>query len=78
MKERGLKLFQPSFSLRSQGVISQSLDQGISNEQEQLLWSGIMQLGKLDRALIILNIDGLSYEEMSDIMGHTVSNVVLR
>ena len=52
--------------------------QEILNEQEQLLWKGILQLNKLDKALIILYIDGLSYKEMSDITGYTESNTGVR
>ncbi|RME99874.1 MAG: sigma-70 family RNA polymerase sigma factor, partial [Bacteroidetes bacterium] len=43
-----------------------------------LLYRCINKLRKADRALILLYLDGKSYEEMAEIMGLTVSNVGVR
>lgn len=51
------------------------------HEQEQrlqLLYVAINQLKKEDRALILLHLDGKSYEEMAEIMGITVNNIGVR
>ena len=42
------------------------------------LYSAIGHLGKLDRAIIILQLDGYSYDEISDIIGLTKTNVATK
>lgn len=64
-------------------TISLSFDistDGDSTLREQLeeLHSTINRLGHIDRALIILWLDGYSYEEMSGITGLTESNVAVK
>ena len=43
--------------------------------QTKRLYARINQLGLVDRALILLWLEGLSYEEIGSIMGITVKNV---
>lgn len=64
-------------------TISLSFDistDGDSTLREQLeeLHSTINRLGHIDRALIILWLDGYSYEEMAEITGLTESNVAVK
>ncbi len=47
-------------------------------EQIEELHSIINRLGNLDRALILLWLDGYSYEEMTEITGLTLSNVSVK
>ena len=48
-----------------------------SNQDTRLsrLYSAIRDLRPVDRSLILLSLDGLSYREMSDVMGISESNV---
>jgi len=48
------------------------------NEIDEKLQGVIGLLGKLDRALILLQLDGYSYEEIGAIMGITKSNVATK
>lgn len=50
------------------------------SEREQLkeLYQLISQLGELERALILLWLDNKSYEEITEILGISVSNVGVR
>ncbi len=47
-------------------------------EQIEELHSIINRLGNLDRALILLWLDGYTYEEMTEITGLTLSNVSVK
>lgn len=63
--------------------ITVDLEAGLSEEDgrmEQLkeLYRMIDQLGKLERALILLWLDERSYQEIADIMGISLSNVATR
>ncbi len=44
-------------------------------ELVQQLYAAIRQLPKLDASLALMHLDGLSYREMSDVLGITESNV---
>jgi RNA polymerase sigma-70 factor, ECF subfamily len=44
---------------------------------EQLYWA-IGTLGKIDKALILLQLDGYSYDEISEIVGITKTNVATK
>ena len=44
-------------------------------EQVQQLYAAIRQLSEIDRALILLFLEGKKYEEISDILGMSLSNV---
>jgi RNA polymerase sigma-70 factor (ECF subfamily) len=48
---------------------------GVQNEQLQMLQQFIRELNDLDKALIILYLEDKSYAEISDIMGLSVSNI---
>ena len=41
----------------------------------QQLYAAIRQLPKLDASLALMHLDGLSYREMSEVLGITESNV---
>ncbi len=54
-----------------------------SNENEldeitETLYSAIEHLGKIDKAIILLQLDGYSYDDISEIIGITRSNVATR
>jgi RNA polymerase sigma-70 factor (ECF subfamily) len=49
-----------------------------SDEQSRLLTQAISRLNKIDRAMILLWLEGESYEEIGKIMGITKSNVSVR
>ncbi len=44
-------------------------------EMVKQLYTAIRQLPKLDASLALMHLDGLSYREMSDVLGITESNV---
>ena len=44
-------------------------------EQVQQLYAAIRQLNEIDRAVILLFLEGKKYEEISDILGISLSNV---
>lgn len=50
-------------------------DQARSDEMVQKLYAAIRQLPKLDASLALMHLDGLSYREMSEVLGITESNV---
>lgn len=45
------------------------------DEMVQQLYAAIRQLPKLDTSLALMHLDGLSYREMSEVLGITESNV---
>lgn len=47
-------------------------------ETLELVYAAIRQLPPVDRSLILLHLDGVSYEDMAEIHGLTVSNVGVR
>jgi RNA polymerase sigma-70 factor (ECF subfamily) len=54
-------------------------DNAISKEQEKLVWDAINSLKDKDRAVIILrDMEGLSYEEISDILKCSLGRVKSR
>lgn len=48
------------------------------DSEEEKLWRAIKQLSDKDRALVTLYLDGMSYQEMSKVIGITESNVGAR
>ena len=48
------------------------------DELHELLYNAISHLGKLDKALIMLHLDGYSYDEISEIIGLTKTNVATK
>ncbi|PLW92989.1 MAG: hypothetical protein C0592_07945 [Marinilabiliales bacterium] len=49
-----------------------------SAQQSKLLYKAITELDKVDRAVIILWLDGKKYEEISEILGLSKSNVSVK
>jgi len=47
----------------------------LQDERLDWLYEEIGKLGKIDRSLCLLMLDGFNYREMSDILGLTESNV---
>lgn len=47
----------------------------LADERLARLYSAIHQLKPLDRSLILLALDGLSYCDMAEVLGHSESNV---
>ncbi|HAB19133.1 MAG TPA: sigma-70 family RNA polymerase sigma factor [Verrucomicrobiota bacterium] len=56
---------------------AESVDEASSLTDERLaqLYTAIHQLKPLDRSLILLSLDGLSYRDMSEVLGLSESNV---
>lgn len=48
------------------------------NEQFQLLYQAIRQLSEIERALVMLYLDDLPYEEIAELMGITANNARVR
>lgn len=46
-----------------------------ADEMVRLLYAAIRQLPRLDASLALMHLDGLSYREMSEVLGITESNV---
>jgi RNA polymerase sigma-70 factor (ECF subfamily) len=44
----------------------------------ELVYSAIRQLPPIDRSLILLHLDGVSYAEMAEIHGLSASNIGVR
>lgn len=49
-----------------------------SSDLEELLYSAIGSLGKIDRAVIILKLEGFSYDDISEVVGLTKTNVATK
>ncbi len=52
-----------------------AIDDFAQKEQRELLDRAINQLNQIDKAIIMLYLDGVSYKEISDILGLSESNV---
>ncbi len=48
------------------------------SELFELLYNAISNLGKIDKAIILLQLDGYSYDEISEIIGLTKTNVATK
>jgi len=46
-----------------------------SNPRLDWLYERITELGEIDRALVLLMLDGLSYREIGEVLGISESNV---
>ena len=53
-------------------------DDTSANDLHERLQNAIGSLGKLDRAIILLQLDGYSYDEISEIIGLTKTNVATK
>jgi len=47
-------------------------------EEVQLMYAAINRLSRIDKAIILLYLEDCSYEDMSEIMGMSVSNIGVR
>lgn len=56
-------------------VVSATSDKALQTRQ---LYSRINSLGLVDRGIVLLWLEGLSYDEIADIVGMTVGNVSVR
>ncbi len=59
-------------------LIPQLQDDPAAIELNEKLYGAIGFLGKLDKAIILLQLDGYSYDEISEIMGLTKTNVATK
>jgi len=59
-------------------VIPQIQNEPEVDELHERLHGAISQLGSLDKALILLQLDGYSYEEIAEIIGLTKTNVATK
>jgi len=55
--------------------VSVSFDTPERSEQVQQLYSAIRSLGEVDRALVMLYLEELSYKEIAEVLGLTEDNV---
>lgn len=58
--------------------LSASFDAPERNQQVQRLYSAIRSLGEVDRALVMLYLEELSYREIAEVLGLTEDNVGVR
>ena len=69
---------------RSPQTVPLSVDMDLFNdsdarsEQIRMLYDRISRLGMFDRAIILLWLDGMSYQDIADVVGITVANVTTR
>ena len=69
----------PIFALRENNSVARDTSQGPERrELIEILYTEIRKLDKVDRSLMLLFLDGLSYRDMAEIMGITESNVGVR
>jgi RNA polymerase sigma-70 factor (ECF subfamily) len=54
---------------------SESADQAQQRDTVEQLYKAIHQLPKADAAIVLLYLDGLSYQEMAEVLGISESNV---
>jgi RNA polymerase sigma-70 factor, ECF subfamily len=59
-------------------VIPQFVDKSENDELYEQLYCAIGNLGKLDKAIILLQLDGYSYDEISEMIGLTKTNVATK
>jgi RNA polymerase sigma-70 factor, ECF subfamily len=59
-------------------VIPQMQDDSAIDDLQEQLYNAIGTLDKLDKALILLQLDGYSYDEISEIIGLTKTNVATK
>jgi len=59
-------------------LIPQITDDSAIDDLNEVLYSAISFLGKLDKAIILLHLDGYSYFEISEIIGLTETNVATK
>lgn len=69
---------------RSPQTVPLSVDMDLYNdsdarsEQIRMQYDRISRLGMFDRAIILLWLDGMSYQDIADVVGITVANVTTR
>ncbi len=56
-------------------LVEPKVNTSLENEKTQQLYHFINQLDKFNKAIIVLYLDGYSYQEISDIVGITKTNV---
>lgn len=66
-------------SLDALGIIGSTPDHSAANDSQiRLLHDRIHQLGVFDRAIVLLWLENLSYDEIGDIVGISAKNVSVR
>ena len=59
-------------------AMPQMPDEPSFNDLHEQLYNAISSLGKLERAIILLQLDGYNYNEISEIIGLTKTNVATK
>lgn len=62
------------FEANAPGAFAAEAD-SLTDERLTRLYSAIHQLKPLDRSLILMSLDGLSYREMAEVLGLSESNI---
>ncbi|GAB3285024.1 sigma-70 family RNA polymerase sigma factor [Larkinella harenae] len=63
------------------GSVHEQIPDALPNDQQEAslrLFEAIAELAPLNKAIVILYLDGLSYEEIATVMGLSISNVSVR
>lgn len=75
---RRMSRLPPEVRLDQLTVEPQAPDTAVQGERTRVLETAIESLGPVDRALVLLYLDDLSYREMSDILGVSENVVGVR
>ncbi len=60
------------------GFLPNTTDDPELDEMTEILYNAIEHLGKIDKAIILLQLDGYSYDDISEIIGITKTNVATK
>lgn len=72
---RGKKNAPEKVEVQERHVIGSEGDENIEELRLEILYQSIRKLKEIDRGIILLYLENKSYQEISDIMGISVSNV---
>ncbi|MEL6832538.1 MAG: sigma-70 family RNA polymerase sigma factor [Bacteroidota bacterium] len=76
-RPNAVRLEDQAFHLADRAQDDMEADQR-RRKQVDLLYDSINELKKEDRAIILLHLEGNSYEEMAEILGITINNIGVR
>lgn len=69
---------RPKYITLTSNINNMTEENDVRSEQIKELYTLINQLGKLERALILLWLEDLNYQEIADILGISKNNVAIK